>query len=541
MSETLTLEYNLAELPSSQHRAGLAGLVLMARWLAKEPDIKGICEITQIDEISATLQIDQEGLQFLFDKVYAASKEDQERDKVSKNSRTKEIIPYKNTIEKSILNEKTGESEKKTFYIYPQVIPHGAFLVDYDKSENGIWIKLWRDLIWGVLCSRDKQRIPYKKRANKEDDANILKLWNYLVKSPNKELGLSSSLFIGAEGSNAEDVSFNDIAKNHFLLNFWVFATQIYAPKEWKYDRKTKSEKAEDVGFSLVIPDIGNLEAFCEEMPDILKSRNNKPSGYRPKESVIDVVAECGLDLMNNINQRLKTKTHLEVNDLLLGVDVFHLHKPKNSNSVKILEKIRINPIRPMIDEYARVKERFNNRIFHKQRMLNVLNDKDWFYGFDSLLSKTDSEQTIGQSFFRSDIRKAFEDIGVTNRSKGANNMDTTTQEVVPKTIEEIAYRLVGTYISAKLKSKYQLEWTEGYKGTPKEVEYNEKKGKVAREAFLAIRSRTESDFVDYFTSTLCAFPQFLNEQGYATLAKALHEESDKVRTLTMLALSARG
>ncbi len=87
----------------------------------------------------------------------------------------------------------------------------------------------------------------------------------------------------------------------------------------------------------------------------------------------------------------------------------------------------------------------------------------------------------------------------------------------------------------------YQLEWTEGYKNTPKEFEYNEKKGKVAREAFLAIRSRTESDFIDYFASTLCAFPQFLNEQGYATLAKALHTETEKVRTLTMLALSARG
>jgi CRISPR-associated protein Cmx8 len=193
-----------------------------------------------------------------------------------------------------------------------------------------------------------------------------------------------------------------------------------------------------------------------------------------------------------------------------------------------------------MIDEYARVKERFHNQLFRKQRMLNVLNEKDWFYGFDSLLSKTDSEQTMGQSYFRSDVRKAFEDIGITSKSKGANNME-TTQEVIPKSTEEIVYRLVGTYISAKLKSKYQLEWNEGYKGTPKEVEYNEKKSKIAREAFLAIRSRTESDFIDYFASTLCAFPQFLNEQGYATLAEALHCETDKVRTLTMLALSARG
>ncbi len=119
--------------------------------------------------------------------------------------------------------------------------------------------------------------------------------------------------------------------------------------------------------------------------------------------------------------------------------------------------------------------------------------------------------------------------------------MNGENQETASKTAEDLIYQMVGRYISAKLKSKYQLEWTEGYKNTPKEFEYNEKKGKVAREAFLAIRSRTESDFIEYFASTLCAFPQFLNEQGYATLAKALHTETEKVRTLTMLALSARG
>ncbi len=31
----LSLDYNLAELPTSQHRAGLAGLVLMVQWMEK--------------------------------------------------------------------------------------------------------------------------------------------------------------------------------------------------------------------------------------------------------------------------------------------------------------------------------------------------------------------------------------------------------------------------------------------------------------------------------------------------------------------------
>ena len=38
----LELDYNLAELPSSQHRAGLAGLVLMVKWLERDKSRKGL-------------------------------------------------------------------------------------------------------------------------------------------------------------------------------------------------------------------------------------------------------------------------------------------------------------------------------------------------------------------------------------------------------------------------------------------------------------------------------------------------------------------
>ena len=77
--EVLELDYNLAELPSSQHRAGLAGLVLMVQWLKRQGTHKGTCEIIRLSERGATLRINQEGLAALFDEVYAASKEEQEK------------------------------------------------------------------------------------------------------------------------------------------------------------------------------------------------------------------------------------------------------------------------------------------------------------------------------------------------------------------------------------------------------------------------------------------------------------------------------
>jgi len=72
--EVLELYYQLAELPSSQHRAGLAGLVLMVNWLKRQPDKQGICEITRLYEGGASLKINQQGLEDLFKETYGAFK-----------------------------------------------------------------------------------------------------------------------------------------------------------------------------------------------------------------------------------------------------------------------------------------------------------------------------------------------------------------------------------------------------------------------------------------------------------------------------------
>ncbi len=669
MNETLTLKYSLAELPSSQHRAGLAGLVLMVRWLKNEPDKKGICEISQIDEYSATLQIDLEGLQFLFDKVYAAllaesaedkpwekklSKKDLEQNSIKiklsceipflsmfpdepipfgrlllpyseekllwmkiweeivcktltgkyiKDKKFQSIVKEKyiekwdflsgiceiekvnngaavlqikredlqqlfvnaetdfeadlsvkkekpqnekflkipRSIKIVTSSEKQSKNQFKLEYVYGKAIPKGAFLNEYDRSGEKIWLKLWQDMIWKIFRGIDATRTPYEERSEGAytDDAD--KTWDELNKKDNFTVDLPGTYFIGSQAHNAESVRFRDFARFQFLLHFLPYVAQIYAPREWKYDRKTKTEKPNDIGFGLVIPDIAKLETFCDEFPEVLQSRSSEKSGYRPKESLINLVAEGALDLMHKLDQRLAMKVNMQIADLLFGVDILHVEK--DGNNVRLWGSTRIDPIRQMIDDYVRVKERFNNQLFRKQRMLNVLNKKDWFYGVDSLMSKTDSEQTIGQSFFRSDVRKAFEDIGISNKSKGAKDMSIENQETVPKTIERVAYDLVSTYIREKLRNKYQLEWGKA-KNTPDEKKYNEMKGKIAREAFLAVRSRTDEDFVEYFVSTLCSYNQFsLKGDGFDLVAKALYDEEKRVqvRTLTMLALSANG
>ena len=91
--EFINLNYELVELPSSQHRAGLAGLVLMVNWLKRQPNRKGICELTRLDQKGVTLQINEIGLTELFDEVYGATREDKWVEKRTKRYKYKRDNP----------------------------------------------------------------------------------------------------------------------------------------------------------------------------------------------------------------------------------------------------------------------------------------------------------------------------------------------------------------------------------------------------------------------------------------------------------------
>ena len=108
--------------------------------------------------------------------------------------------------------------------------------------------------------------------------------------------------------------------------------------------------------------------------------------------------------------------------------------------------------------------------------------------------------------------------------------------------LEHRVYRMIASYVAQRLVLKHGQDMTwKRVEGTPLEKDYKEKRAKIARDAFLAVRSRTGSDFVGYFASTICSVPQYVGETGFIEIARALHDETqvEHVRSLTLLALSA--
>jgi CRISPR-associated protein Cmx8 len=545
--EILELDYQLAELPSSQHRAGLAGLVLMIRWLERVSEDRGICELTRLDEYGATLRISEVGVQKLFDEVYAASREEQSRQQPLRNKQ-KEIVPYIREDKQQMLDPKTGKIKEKVLYIYEDDVPRGAFLLDYDPSadgKDGIWIKLWRDMVWSILRGVPKTRKPFKDRAAKLPSDDAAKVWGELTGSGDSSVDLPSTYFIGAQANNAENVPFKDRTRYQFLLHFWPFVAQIYVPAIINNEGERNF-----VGYALAVPDVANLAVFCDEFPVVLKGRGTEISGYRPRDSVIDLAVESALDFMRRLRERLTLRTGEErTADLVLGVDVFHVKK--QGNNIRILGSARLDPEATMIDEYGVLRRSLWNPLFRRQRLINLVNQQSWFAGFDAVLCTLPYERTLGDKTFRHDARESFpsevksmsdqqQDTQDTLQQASSGGFSPSADAANELSEEALVYRLVGVYLAGKLKSKYDLDWRSVKDDPNRRTDYETKREKLAREAFLAVRSRTGQDFIDYFVSTLCSVTQSMNESRYIVLTTALLEDTDKIRTLTMLALSAR-
>lgn len=535
LSETdvLILNYTLAELPSSQHRSGLAGLVLMVRWLHRFDEWKqngAICETDNLSDRSVSLRVNQLGLQALFNQVYDASWEEQERTQVLKNARTKAVIPYLREEEKDEVDKK-GNPIKKKIYIYRVVVPKGAFIADADpEGDRGKWIKLWRDMLWSILRGVPATRSPYELRANGNYNDDADKIWKELLQPTEFTVDLPSTYYIGAQASNPENVPFKDRARYQFLLHFWVFAASIYVPAVINNEGKR-----DFVGYAIAIPDVSQLKIFCDEFRGLLKERGNEVAGYRPRDAVVDLAVEGALDLMARLRDQV-SRLETGIGDLVMGVDV--IHTEKQGNNVRILGTTRLDPPEPQwIDKYREIREHLWHATFRRQRLLNLVGNKAWYTGFDSLLCTIPYEQTMENDYFRHDARESF-------KYEVENMSDEIEQnpeiEIIEYSCEKLVLRLVKSYVFSKLEGKYQLKWKEVQGKPTEEDDYKKKKAKIAKSAFLDVRSRTEQmDFINYFASTICSVSQRMNEDSFEKLTRDLYENTDKVRTLTMLALSA--
>lgn len=536
---SLTLDYSLSDLPTAQHKAGLAGLILHVRNLKERKVAKPIPELVELTSMRAILRLTKPQLQTLFDDLYDARwVEDEVRVKYH-NKDPKRV--------KEVRIEENGKIKKEKRFVYDRCEPLGHVLCFYQSGTDNPWVKLWREMLWSVLRAQPKTRVDYETRADGKAVALARKFWEALVKvEQGRTKGkfvtetIAGSVFVGAQADNAERVPFLGRIEHNLLLHFWQWVTPIYVPRVVN----NKDEWPKPRGYLLAVPEVSDLKFFSELIQEFWQGLDRHVTGYRPTQALIDLPEEGGLEFLYHLARR-KVKA-LDISSVLHAVELYHLEK--QGNNVRMLVAERLLPDPYVLGEYQRIHGKALNPQFKSLRIRNLLTGKRWHEGAEGVFAAQPfanfihTAETPKYRFFGADAKVYFSAI-IQDLERKESHMTQSTPETRDDALARRVYRLIGDYVLHKTKDKTgkdKSSFPKNEKGYPVySPGYLEAREKVSKDAFLAMRSRRDEDFVEYFTGSICSVSHFLPEEEYLAVSQALVEKPGMVKNLAMLALSA--
>jgi CRISPR-associated protein Cmx8 len=562
----VVVEYDLFDLPTAQHKAGLAGLLVQLGSMAKRallPD--GIPEVVERSPTRAKIRFTEKSVRALFDDLYAA-----------KPGRVDVKSPWKNAklIEERIDEEvdpETKKPKKVKHFVYEVVQPCGHFLRDHYPDEDGAWLKLWRDMLWAIPRGNPQARAPFEQRAAGKACKEGGTAWADLVKyEAMRQRGgihitdVAGSLWLGAQAFNAESIPFQGRAEQNLLLHFWPLAVLIFVPQQIDADGESTFPSG---SYALAIPEVADLENFCEDFPQMLRNLSPGLRGYRPAESVIDLPAEGALSFLEHM-ARLADRLAAKGEWRYTVSSVEFMHLVKLGNNIKSMAAGRVPADDPNLTlEYRRIVGKpgapppYRNPLFRRGLLLALLHSRPWYEPLAPTLAQHPWPifvQTEGSPrnlpWFWQDARAKFEALSIAHQEElEIPEMSKTTEAPAAKPdtpLPLLIHRLVQSYVLRKTEEKSGLKWDDFKDKKVKDEKtgreridvpkpYSEAKEKVASGTFLEMRSRRDQDFVDHFTATFCSVPQRLREEDFRIVAEALLTQHEAVKTLTLLALSA--
>lgn len=563
--EEVTLSFDLFDLPTTHHKAGLVGLLMVIDSMrdGKRPNAPLYADLTTT---SVKVTFTAESTQALFDYLYEAK-----RERIWSPSKWPGAEPLDVKQEETI-DPKTKKPKKAPKFLYEVVEPQAPFLRRHLKAENGAWLKIWRNMVWTIPRGINTTRVPFNQRADGGPCAEGAATWRGIVEfkagldlSTFATAPISSALMLAAQSENAESVRFLGRIDQNLLLHFWQAVVMTYVPCELDDEGKTKA-----VGFTLALPDVADLHAFKRAFPQFLGQLGDAPHPQlrsRPAGAVIDVPAESSLEFLRHLSELTADKSELQSwFRSVSAVDSFHMLK--SGNNIKLQGFARVDGSRRLISEYVKIKQLCLNPTFRATLLRNLLADRPWHAGMLDLFARRPSELFVtGEKTprfvprFGADAQAKFRLINEEYQTVG-DDEDLRTAErnrlsrIVWNLIREHLDRRTEIRSRQKIKDFPKKEYiskdgkTRETRDYPKD--FREKMQSVCSELFLTMRSRHDRDFIETFVGTIAASPQNLPIEDYQYLTTVLLRPSPKdairdaslcwedVKAMAMLAVSAR-
>ncbi len=338
--DKITLEYNVFDLPTAQHRAGLAGFLFLHKYL-KGIDAEPLPEITiSKKEYDVSIEITEENLQTMFKELYHANCKD-----------TK------------------GEAS-------------GFALEQYGLPDN--WLKNWKTAVNVAIIGTYKGE--YKLFCKKDKQKEATDMYRYLsgASKEKKRFNLKKQIYIGSMTNNEENVPFTNKLKDKLLLYFWQQVMQVYQIQDPEIAKKPDRKK--NFECVIVIPDVFQPKRFVEKYISFLYSLKKK---NRYQDTVLSLPSEGGLEFLHSFFNILQINEKRTFGSTIRGSEIYHLKK--EGKNTKILQHNRIfyNDWFYIASKYDQLRMK-ESLILRKLIIENLLLKRNWFTNFEKLMSLKD-------------------------------------------------------------------------------------------------------------------------------------------------------
>lgn len=402
MAETVTLVFDPWSLPTAQHRAGLAGLLVQIESLRRR-DVGPLPDVDCDAEGRWRVTLDEERLTLLFDDLYDAKLEE-----VSTTKKRSKAEPRR--VEEGI-DPKTGKP--MVVYVYEKLTPIVGFLEALGMPE--LWLRLWRDCVLGVVrpYTIPATQAPYKERLAGKHVGIASKVWTDLrILSRERANGgrgqrldtVASTLMLGAQEHNPDLVPSRGLVEENLLLHYWPIVSAIYQPEAMDRNGKVELQK----GFVIAVPDVEDIEGFVEDFPSVVGALDPAPDRYRPRGSVISVPQEGALEYCRSLARVAKASASRGKWDFTVGgIEVFTVEP--QAKGVRLIGTHRVDMSERTLERYEEVRRGYRNPVFRRQLITNILRDEPWYKGFDRALSTVPYGLAVGSAAsFAVDARAHF-------------------------------------------------------------------------------------------------------------------------------------
>jgi CRISPR-associated protein Cmx8 len=573
--DSVRLRYDLGDLPTTQHKAGLAGLVLQVESMrGRDLPAASIPILENVSSTAVEVLFTEHSIRGLFDDLY-----DAEIVEARSASKWAGKPPKREVVDAPVAQDQTeyqvdaavgktagpagARSRPRRWFIYDVVQPKGHFLRHFTADDKEIWHKLWRNMLWEIPRGKPTTRGPFNRRAEGKPSGEGEALWRELAAfdagGRQRSMDVAGSVCLGAQAINAERVPFVDRVDQALLLHFWQLTVRVFVPEQ-----VDGSGDRQFVGYLLAIPEVADLRRFGRLFKRALSQLDPQASGYRPRAALISLPEQGALEFMDNLG-RLANQTVSELDevaDAVTAVEFFQMVKA--GNNVKTMSHGHVSARRGLLTEYEGIRRSCRSALFLTGRLLALLRDRRWYEEFGGLMARqtwpvfvhSDRTPRVHRSF-ASDTRRRFEALSHEQKLRArvaGKEGSGVTQIVQERQLDTLVYRLVRNYVRRKTEVKSGMSYDSvrsrktkdesGRERTDYPKPWVDAQEKVCSDLFLGFRSRHDDEFVSYFSATVGSVPQgssFSSEGDFALVARALLDEErwQDVKTLAMLAVSA--